>query len=224
VAALSYLELCKKVIQKCVISGSPLTTVQGLTGEAGRVAAWVDEAYTDIQVAHQDWLFLRGDFQFNTQANKGKYTPAECGITDFGDWKKESMRLYLTSVGVRGETFLEDKHYDEFRDYYLFGNTRLVAGRPLCAAIAPDFSLNLGLMPNDIYTVVGEYYKTTFNLSADSDLPVFPARFHMIIVYRAMMMYGLNMSASDVYQEGEREYSKWIRRLESAFLPEIQMG
>lgn len=224
--AMTYLELCNKLIQKCAISGGELTAVTGLTGESGRVVAWIDEAYSAIQMIHPNWNWMQKDYSFETIEGQSSYTPAQCGITDFGEWKPDSHRSYITSVGVASEDFLRDMEYDAFRNTYLFGNMRLTQGRPLHVSVSPaNSSLNLGLTPDSIgYTVGGQYYHEPLHLVEVADTPTLPSKYHMIVVYRAMMYYGAYEAASDVYNEGSSAYNELVRKLNNEQLQDVEAG
>jgi hypothetical protein len=54
---------------------------------------------------------------------------------------------------------------------------------------------------------------TEFSAATDAPPDVFPTRFHMAIVYRAMMSYGGYESAPEVYQRGEFEFKRLMNRL-----------
>lgn len=224
--AMTYLELANRLVQKSGISGGSLATVQNQTGEMGRVVSWIDEAYSAVQMIHSNWDWMRKDYSFTTTQGKSSYTPTECGVTDLGDWKKDSHRTYISSVGVASEVFLGDLEYDKYRDTYLYGNLRNTQGRPIAIAVGPsDLSLNLGLTPDSIgYTVVGQYYHEPKHLVADTDTPSFPSKYHMIVVYRAMMYYGAYEAASEVYSEGLSAYNELVRKLNNEQLQDVTLG
>ena len=169
---------------------------------------------------------MRKDVSFTTSDGQSKYTPAQCGVTDLGTWKLDSFRTYITSVGVASEVFLGELDYDRYRDTYLYGNMRNTKGRPIAIAVTPsDLSLNLGLSPDSIgYTVVGQYYHEPLHFSVDADTPTFPSKYHMIIVYRAMMYYGAYEAAGDVYNEGLSAYNELVRKLNNEQLQDVTLG
>ena len=211
---MNFLALCNSLIQKCGIAGGGITSVTSQTGEAGRVVSWINEAYLNVQLAETQWHWMRSNVSFTTTDSQSSYTPAQCGVTDFGGWKMDSFRRYITDTGVRSEAYLTALKYNDYRDTYLFGNMRLTTGDPRYISEAPDLSLNLGLIPGSVgYTVVGEYFKVPSSLVAESDSPLMPSQYHMIVVYRAMMMYGMYESASEVIQEGTSLYNAMLRRL-----------
>lgn len=225
-AAMTYLELCNRLRNKVGISGPALTAVTGLTGESQRVVNWIDEAWVNIQEVHTTWDWMLKEVSFTTTASQSRYTPTECNVTDLSEWKKDSFRTYITSVGVASEVFLSDLPWDRYRDTYLYGNMRNTTGRPISISVyPPDKSLNLGLTPDSIgYTVVGEYYKEPVHLVAASDTPDMPNKFHMLIVYRAMMYYGSYESAPEVYSEGQTAYNEMVRRLNNEQIQDVTLG
>lgn len=225
-ATMNFLQLVNRIKQKVGIPGADLTTVQGVTGEFSRLKNWVDEAWVAIQEIHPDWDWMRKNVSFTTTPSQSSYTPVQCGVTDLGKWKIDSFRTYITDVGVPSEVFLGELDWGLYRDTYLYGNMRNVTGRPISIAVGPsDLSLNLGLTPDTIgYTVVGEYFKEPVHLSADSDVPDFQGKYHMLIVYRAMMFYGSFESAPEVYADGLQNYNEMVRRLNNEQLQDVTLG
>lgn len=223
-AALNYLALCNKLIQKCGISGGDLATVVNQTGEASRVVNWINEAYTNIQELQQNWQWMRGPVSFNTVAQQANYTPAQAGIADFARWREDSFRCYLTSVGVGAEIFLGRLDWEDYRNTYLYNNIRNTYGQPLHIAVGDDKSLYLGLIPDTIYTVVGEYWQTPTDLALDADVPAMPARFQMLIVYEAMKSYAMYEAAAEVMAEAERQFKRMYNRLLNDQLSRITVG
>jgi hypothetical protein len=81
------------------------------------------------------------------------------------------------------------------------------------------------MVPTAGYTVVGDYYLAPVDLSADTDVPTLPEWHNpMIIVYRAMIDYGMFESAPEVVQRGELKYKQLLQRLEFDQLKPVQWG
>ena len=145
---------------------------------------------------------------------------ADINITDFGQWRNESFRAYLRSAGPGTEVILAQYYdYSQFRDFYLLGTRRFVTARPLYWTIAPDKSIVLGFTPNDVYFVRGEYYRTPQTLSADTDIPIMPERYHMAIVYKAMIKYGIFEVANEQIAAGRENLSLILNKMEADQLP-----
>jgi hypothetical protein len=206
----NYLALCKRLRSEAGLSGTGPATVVDQTGEMLRVVNWIAEAYEFIQNAYSTWRFLRTDFSFSTTASKQGYTPAEASITDHADWIEESIRLYSS---ITDEQFLYYLPWTDFRDVYMFGSHRTQEQRPSIVSIKPDNTLMLWQIPNAIYTCVGEYYTVPDVLAGDSGTPNFPERFHMAIVWKALMLYGAYAAADEKYAHGDNEFSTLLRQL-----------
>lgn len=219
---MTFLEIAQRVRTECGLGGSGPSTVIGQVGELGRVVAWVQAAYTDVQDKNENWEFLRADFSFNTAAaGTGNYLSSL--VANFGEWKSDSMRCYLVSTGAVDEQWLKFRPYEVFRDLYLMGANRIVTGRPIEFTIKPDKSLQLWPIPDAIYTINGEFFKKALTLALDTDVPAFP-RFHMAIVYNAMMKYAAWAGNPSLFAYGEREYNRLLSKLENTQLPEISLG
>lgn len=129
-----------------------------------------------------------------------------------------------TFAGFLSEVFVEYIEYDTWRDAYQFGALRQQETRPFVITITPNKSLALGPFPDNGYTMVGDYYSVPVTLANDTDIPALPAKFHLAIVYSAMIAYGNYENAEDVLGRGQTEYNKWIRRVLADQIPEIGTG
>ena len=219
---MNFLELAQRFRREARITGTGPTTVISQTGINQIAVDWILQSYEDIQNLHTDWLFLQTDFTFPTIYNTQNYTALGVNLSEFGEWKEDSFRAYLTATGASAEYRLDPVPYDDFYNLYLFGAARTQIDKPYKFTVCPDKSLSLFPIPSDVYTVVGKYYKKPQTMTANSDIPIIPVKFHMIIVYRAMMLYGAYEAANEVYTHGQNEYLKLLRELERVQLPKIK--
>jgi hypothetical protein len=239
---MNFLALAQRACVECgVASGqailSALPTTVGATGSLGRVVNWVGDAWADIQTDHDDWDWMRssnllgGGVTVQTLAGQASY-PLGTGagmvgvaVDSFGKWDRETFRSYATAVGFTGEDFLEEIPFDTWRDTYMFGAQRTVQTRPVVVAVGPDQSLNLGPPPNGLYTVTADYFVAPSVMVLDTDIPLgLPTRFHMLIVYRAMMKYAGYESAPEVYQRGSEESARMRAQLMAVRAQRIGFG
>lgn len=221
---MNLLQLVNQTRVECGVSGPALTTAQGQTGESGRMVAWVVQAWTDIQTSKEDWLFMRNSFDFNTTANIWEYSASDAGLTDFGNWKRDSFRCSTYGQDYKDEQLLNYMEWTTFRNLYRYANMRNTKARPVVVSIMPNKDLAFGSIPDQVYVIDGEYYTQPVTLSADADTPLLPARFHMAIVYRAMMYYAGYEAASEVMARGEFEYRRLYMRMEIDQLPTLISG
>jgi hypothetical protein len=216
------LQLCQRLRQECVgVSGTGPTTTLAQSGDMLRLVTWIDSAYEDIQNLHRDWNFLRKDLSFNTVAAQQSYTPTQAGAADVGEWRMRDMRCYLTSGGVSGEQFLQDVPWDDFRSVYLLGANRASTGRPMIVTRKPDRSLMVWPTPDAAYTINGEYFQANDEMIADADVPIFPARFHLVVMWRALVFYAGHAAAPETFSVGQGEYTKLLSALERSERPSI---
>lgn len=226
---MNFLQLINRTRVECGVSGAstPLTSVAGLTGESARIANWVNTAWVDLQTSKEDWQWMRDTFQFNLVTQQQTYTPTEAGVgSTFGNWKRDSFRVSSVGQQYKDEQLTNYMDWTTFRNLYIYANMRYTYARPVVVSIDPDKNLAFGSIPDQPYVVVGEYYVAPTEFEAATDAPpgVFPDRFHMLVVYRAMMYYGGYESAAEVYQRGELEYKRLMNRLAIDQLPTVISG
>lgn len=191
---------------------------------------WVNSAWMEIQGAHRDWGWMRTSASFVTVASQATYAlgtgAGTVGVAaaSFGSWDKETFRCYLTATGTSDEAYLPFMDYEAWRNLYQFGSGRTATNRPVVFTVTPAKSIGLGSVPLVGYTITGDYFAAPTEMAADADVPTLPVQFAMVIVYRAMMMYGAFEAAPEVYQRGELDYKKLMRRMANDRLPNVSMG
>lgn len=208
---MNYLALCKRLRMEIGWPGTGPASVVGQTGQMGQVVDWIAAAYNDVQVEHELWRFLRTDFDFETIATVNTYTPVAVDIDDLATWVKESFQIY---AAVTDEQYLWFEPWETFRPVYRFGSNRTQSVRPTVISIKPNNSLILWAIPDDEYTVTGEYYKSSAVMTLDADTPNFPDRFHMMLVWKGLMYYGAFAAAEEKYAQGKTEFDRLMRDLE----------
>jgi len=224
---MNFLLLCQRLRQEAGLTGSGPTTTVGQTGISKQVVDWINSAYIDVLSQHSNWQFMQESFSFETVASQREYSVAETGLTDLEKWKVDdygSFRVYLTSSGVANEQYMYPILWDDYRQVYLYGASRTAEGLPSYFSIQPDNGLNFYLVPDAAYTITGEYFKTPTELSGNTDIPIIPTQFHMIIVWRALMFYAGFDAANEKYAMGKNEYNKLLMRLEIDRLPKMTFG
>lgn len=221
---MNFLQLVARLNQEVGATDSAPATVLNQNLDIARLVSWINTAWMDIQGTNEDWEWMRSTASFTTVAGQATYTPTQCGLTNFGAWGRNTFRCYTTSVGVGSEQFLDYVDYEGWRNTYQFSTMRSQQTQPNVMTITPDKSIGLGPVPAAGYTILGSYYTVPSEMALDADIPALPTQFHMMIVYRAMMSYGAFESAAEVYQRGETEFKKMLRRLTMSRLPEVVTG
>lgn len=220
---MNLLQLVQRACVEAEYASAPATVVSQ-TGQFARMVNWVIAADQEIQNKYQRWNFLLNDVSFPTVALTQSYTPTAAGYPELATWNPETFRRWLTSTGSANEIDLTYYPWELFRDLYIFGPLRSQNGPPQFFTIKPDKSLMFWPTPDNVYTVVGEYWKRAQVMSANSDEPLYPSQFHLAPVWKALMSYGSSQAAPEAYTRGAMEFKKLMEDLEIDQLPEMELG
>lgn len=189
----TFLELCADLTRESGAIGTAPAAVTAQTGRQLKCVEWIAAAWETIQNGRRDWTFLRSEFSKSLTIDQTAYIGGAGGwaLTRFGEFLGDRptflpTTIYLPADGQETETELRQIDFDTWRTRY--DRSTHDAGRPHEYAIAPDRTIRFGSKPDAAYTVRGEYRKTGQVLAANGDIPDMPDRFHMIIVWRAIMM------------------------------------
>lgn len=223
---MNFLSLCQRLRLECVgVSGNGPVSVQGQTGDMLRVVNWVASAYQDIQNLHTDWAFLHREFSFDTVAGQRTYGVATAigdGLTigDVGKWREEGMKCYLTADGSDTEIpILVEPVWADFYDTYEYGPLKTQQGRPDVAGIKPNRTLALWPTPDAVYTLTGQYFRNPHVMVENTDTPLFDERYHMLIVWRALVFYAGHAAAPETFAVGQQEHKRLLSMLRRDELP-----
>lgn len=218
---MTFKTLCQRLRQEAGIAGVGPPTVIDQTGEAGRIVDWVSSVYQCIQNLHSTWLFLQKDFSFSTVASTQNYTKTELALTDLSTWGVNDVRAYLTEAD---EQYLTYFPWSEFKALYMFGSLRSQEGKPTIFTVKPDNSISFYPIPDEVYTVNGEYSQIAHTMVVDDDEPIIPDDYQMAIIWKGLMLYGAYTGATDSYAHGQNESRSIMRKLEANQLPKIAWG
>lgn len=214
---MNFLEIAKRVSKECGISGGGPSSVSAQTGINANVVNWVRDAFNEIQGSNEQWDF---DWAMTTQmlvAGKERYDP----INDWGLEHKSFVEggtyVYRTVDGPHA------KHWPIFIGWQDFRELRLpdVRGIPVYASVAPDGSLHLYPIPDAGIVAVIEYFREPQVLNENLDIPRMPERYHMAIVWRAVMFFCASEENPTLFQSANANFRAIMRRMSVLELPDI---
>lgn len=93
-----FIDLVNRLRLECGVLGSDLASVVNQTGESNRMVTWTNAAWLDIQNTRTDWQWMRTTATFPTVAGQPTYSAAQIGLTDFGQWARDTFRNYVNPV------------------------------------------------------------------------------------------------------------------------------
>lgn len=198
------------------------------TGQALRLAYWVADAWRALQMEDRLWRWMRRQVVADvTLAGGVTYTPTQMGVpasTGFTRWWPEgplmenheryTVRAYLNSNAgnVWPVRFLR---YDTFVARFMTGAQQ--NGPPRFWSEAPNGDFLVGPPPDQTYKVRADYVKGVQELVlADNTTPDFPAKYHLMIAWRALYEHGSYDAATDTIERARANYN----RLEEVLLRE----
>ena len=192
--------LVQELAKECGASAPSSVTNQ--KGESKRFVEWVNRANQDLEGLWANWKFLWAKDNFDTVADTRTYTPA----ADIGEWDPDSFKVDNTPLSLVQHELAGDFDLDE-------------TGQPHTAVVMPNNSLRLFPMPDAAYNITFEYYRAPKAMADNDDLPRLPAKFHDIVVLRALIKYAYYESAPEVLDRARDEYPSRLMALESSQLP-----
>ena len=218
----TFLEAVQDLARELDLPSVP-SSAEGQSGEFLDVVRWYQQAYRDIENRHT-WRWLRRTATLSTTASDGSYTSANftdttdsAAISRFGSWRvtdrDDPPKIYLSSAGVGGERWLIYTPWEWFKSIYDIGTQ--VDGAPAHIAVDPNNNIRLGPKPDSTYVVTLDYYMSPQTLDEDEDEPAMPARYHDLIIYRAMVKYGYREAAGEVISRAKEEAARLMRQLEN---------
>jgi hypothetical protein len=200
---MNYLQLCQRLVQETGIAyDGPATTV-GEVGDMGRVVNWVNDAWLKIQSMRADWNWMWA-------TGTGTLTSGTNTIT------LPSTVETIDRVSL-GENFLQSEYYNDFADVY----RNIQSGDPSVYTIRPDGVLLFNSQPTENKTVTYEYYSVPTSMSATTDAPGLPERYHMLIVYEALKSYAQYDEAPELEKRGFLYFEEMLADLERDQLARI---
>lgn len=222
---MNYLELCQMVARESgTISGTLPTAVTGQTGRLLKVVNWVDIAWRQIQNSRNAWLWMEAEYDAPdslTSAGTNRYTAASWSLSRFAEWitHPDTVTIYLQSDGVSDEGPLLELPWNTYRALYERGEQ--TQDKPVHFSISPANEFCVGPVPDDTYVIRGQYRKSPQELTANTDIPECPARFHEVIAWYALLLLNEHDEAQFNVATAIRRYRALRDDLERDQLPEV---
>ena len=208
---MNFLELVNEVNVLSGIQGSisdPASTV----GIQSVIVDCTRNAWIAIQTYRKDWLFMARQNEFTTVIGQHNYTPDEVfatlGYNDLGFYHRNTIsydKRYLREIPLL-KAPLVDFTYKPGPPQYFF--------------IVPyDNSIAINV-PDDAYTIKFWYSKTAQLLQNTTDIPLFPERYHRLIIYKGLEFLSTYMGNPELRGQYSGEFAVMIGELMREYIPE----
>ncbi|MBQ1761690.1 MAG: hypothetical protein IIZ92_02150 [Aquincola sp.] len=213
---MNFLALCKRLAQEAGVAGGAdaITTVAGVTGEARRIVDWCAGAWSEIQ-GQRHWTFRWEQPTLTLLAGESTIAAAipESDYMRGGTW--------LLQPASAADTWLTFLPWGEFSQVYRRLNTD---DNLTCWTVRPDNTLAFNARVTADASILVERFKAPVQLVNDDDAPAIPAHLHMMIVWRALVLYANFDEAGVQRQTAVDEYTALHSQLCNRYLPSIELG
>jgi hypothetical protein len=204
---MNYLALLQRLHSETLRTTAAPTVVTGGSERNQRLANAIGDAWAEVQ-SERDWKWMRVTTDAPLTAGLQTYAAATLGIgSRFGRWRHED-ETYCPMMYLAGSPntiwSLTQWDLDNFRHLYIYrtqGNST-----PVAFAIDETQQFLVGPAPSDAYMLRAEYWMEPSTLVEATDSPDMPARFHMLLVWRALMSIARSDAAPELLNRAEFEY------------------
>jgi hypothetical protein len=212
---LNYLALCDKLLKETGLSDQGVSSVIGQTGLNKKSVDWINRAWTEIQNLN-DWNFLWKTSSFNTVNGQQNYDPVDnlALSPTLHKWVHSSVRISVT--GGTG--------YLTYVPWTTWMRTTFSSGKPTSFTIRPDNQISFNTLPDAIYTIYFDYYRTPQQLSTNTDELLLAEQFHDAVLYKAILYVAAEQDAPELYQDAQAQLNIRLSAMGVTALPAITLA
>jgi len=212
---LNYLALCDKLLKETGLNDQGVASVVGQTGLNRKAVDWINRAWTEIQNLN-DWSFLWQTESFSTVNGQQNYDPvSNLALSPaLNKWVTGSVRI--TDSGQTG--------YLTYVPWATWSRTTFSSGKPTSFTIRPDNKLSFNTLPDAVYTISFDYYRTPQQLSANTDELLLPAQFQDAVLYKAILFVAAEQDAPELYQDAQAQLNIRLSAMGVTELPTITLA
>lgn len=167
---------------------------------------YLNLAQREIAAALDNWQELQAEATLNATQGVEQYVYT----TALSD-----MRKVWISSPVGYSRVLPEMNYQKFRDLYA-STANDGQGTPKLFYFSPGTpgSINIFPVPDQAYTITYDYIKIPSDMTADTDTPFFPARWHHVLVDYALALHYESPIQRD-HNVANKYWTKWQNDLET---------
>ena len=212
---MNYLALCDKLLKETGLSDQGVSSVVGQSGLNKKAVDWVNRAWTEIQNLN-DWDFLWNTSYFSTVIGQQNYDPVDNLALSpaLHKWINSSVRITQSS----GTGYLT------YVPWATWVRTTFSSGKPTSFTIRPDNLISFNTLPDEIYTIYFDYYRTPQQLSTNTDELLLAEQFHDAVLYKAILYVAAEQDAPELYQDAQSQLNIRLSAMGTSVLPTITLA
>lgn len=204
----TFLQLCQRVRQECGVAGDGPTSVLNQVGILKKVVDRTQRAWVDIQASPPYWKFLRNQLPITLTVGLREYTVrTDFLLTTVDKWNRDASFIY--KIDGNDESQLTWVEYTKWRRKYRV----FQSGRPTELTETLDGKVAFNRTPDYAYHITLDYWMTPELLMQNDDIPACPEHFHDVIVWKSVMLFAGNVTATELYQHALSQYTPMYNKL-----------
>lgn len=222
---MNYLELCNRVLRRLneveltsgTFSSSSLSPPQAFVKDA------INDTLHDIYTKELEWPFNYNQGTITCVAGTSQYALSSVAST-FAHIDKESFFLVkdipTSVITARKLSYLE---YQVWRDHQRELDENAEAderGKPEFIYLTQNEKIGVTPVPDLAYSITFDYWARFTELSAYSDIPSVPIRYHNTIVDGAMMYAYLYREDLQQADKQEARFKRGLQRMRIELIPQ----
>jgi hypothetical protein len=204
---MTFLELVQRLHSESLRSTAAPTSVTGATDRNARLFNRVADAWRELQL-ERDWRWMRTTTDAALTVGLQTYSAADLSLSRFKCWRAEDSDYY-PGLYISGSpnTFwpLQFEQLDRFRQEWIYITT--ANSTPVAWSTDESHRLLVGPAPAVAYKLRAEYWMEPSTLAADGDTPDMPARFHMLLVWRALQDVAIADAKPELLTLAQQNYA-----------------
>jgi hypothetical protein len=178
-------------------------------GEYKRLVGWVTRADTFVQKLYENWKFMRVEYSESTLLD----SPNLPTVANLLRYDEDTFKII--EEGSTDPNLIEVVEYEDIKSEI----RDTTSGIPDRVIFMPDGTLQVEPPANGAHTINCDYYQTPVKMVANDDVSIIPARYHDIILGRALILYANYENAPEIKGQGTEIYIEQLARLENNQLP-----
>ena len=190
------LEIARSVYSKSGLQGSIDTTV-GATGIQAAIVDYIDTVYNEVQLFRNEWFFRRAKKDVTVSPPDNQYEDEDIAIVD---------------------SILYNKRDLVFTPYDVFVRQTYQSGKPSIYSVDPSGAILFSPLSSN-YVVTILYTRVPDVMTSNTDTPIIPLQFHMIIVYGTLVYLGDLLGNQSLIDTYTRKYDTIMGELMRSQLP-----
>jgi hypothetical protein len=214
----TWVELSQALRREAGVQGDGPTSVVGQQGMYANMVNWIDQEWLHIQNLHQNWDFMWAQGSITSDGSRD-YT------LDPVPSKIHARSIAATDGNLMSNVdYIDWLKYNELYKLYDGSNERPPSVMTLLPS--PRGTVRFSDAVPAGWTISFEYQKEPTRFTSGTDTTTIPDPYDDVIVFKALMDYGLFYNAPEAVQHGAARYDELLASLRERHLmpPQIRLG